>query len=457
MAAVRARLRALSLFARCSAVRITLARRPSVPFTVIRRPALRSTLSRRAAAVLCAAPLLLAANAGPEGGLQRVSIDPAATRDVWSRLPAPRGGSPEARLLGVYRLIGEGRSREALTAAEALVRDVPTFQLAQLVYGDLLMSRRSPLPAFGGGVAELGGNTPEQLEHLRKEASLRLQALLEMPPEGAVPRQFVELPATTRHAIAVDASRARLYLFERTEAGMRLAASHYVSLGRLGIGKSVEGDQRTPLGIYYITSRLDDRQVADFYGPGALPLNYPNEHDRRLGRTGSGIWLHGVPSESYSRAPLATDGCVVMSNDDLRRLIATVSPRTTPVVIASRLEWVTAPQAELDRRAALALVESWREAVSSADLQRLESFYSPRFLGSNGSSSTWRKRLAQRTHAGVRPTLLKDVSVLASHDDGEVLVVTFGEIAKGERRGLTKRQYWGKEGGQWKIFYEGVI
>ena len=32
-------------------------------------------------------------------------------------------------------------------------------------------------------------------------------------------------------------------------------------------------------------------------GDGAFPLNYPNEWDRRLNKTGSGIWLHGTPLE----------------------------------------------------------------------------------------------------------------------------------------------------------------
>ena len=52
---------------------------------------------------------------------------------------------------------------------------------------------------------------------------------------------------------------------------------------------------------------------------------------------------------------------------------------------------------------------------------------------------------------------LKEVSILSWRDQSEVLVVTFGEVPKGLRTGPVKRQYWGKEGGQWKIFFEGVI
>ena len=37
------------------------------------------------------------------------------------------------------------------------------------------------------------------------------------------------------------------------------------------------------------------------------------------------------------------------------------------------------------------------------------------------------------------------------------MVVTFGEVADGSRTGPTKRQYWVRQGNQWKIFFEGVI
>ena len=50
---------------------------------------------------------------------------------------------PEARLIEIYRLISQGQSRPALILAERLVKDQPHFQLAQLVYADLLLARSS--------------------------------------------------------------------------------------------------------------------------------------------------------------------------------------------------------------------------------------------------------------------------------------------------------------------------
>ena len=367
--------------------------------------------------------------------------------------------SPEARLIEVYKLIGAGNTRAALQKAEALTQDVPTFQLAQLVYGDLLMAQTGPISSMGNAPAGLVARAPQKLDQLRTEARRRLSALQERPPTNAVPAQFVQLPSTTRHAIAVDASRSRLYLFENGPNGLKLVSDHYASIGRLGADKSVQGDQRTPLGVYYITSRLEGKQLTDFYGSGALPLNYPNEYDRRLGRTGHGIWLHGVPSDSFARSPNSTDGCVALSNPELQGLLERVEPRTTPVVIAKNLDWVAPQQSQPQQRSLHNLLEGWRVARVTGDMARLLSFYSEAFAG-NGVKDLgqWRQTL-QRENAGQRNKSLelKDVAILKWQDRGDVMVVTFGELTNGQRNGPIKRQYWGKENGLWKIFYEGVI
>ncbi|MBC7992170.1 MAG: L,D-transpeptidase [Rhizobacter sp.] len=387
-----------------------------------------------------------------------VAFTPALSAAAKPRPAAVSQGSPEARLLEVYRLLGAGDSRQALVKAESLARDVPNFQLAQLVYGDLLLTRRGKLDAVAVPPSELPASAAAQWSQLRQEATLRLAALTERPPENAVPRQFIDIPPSTRHAIAVDASRSRMYLFVNNEHGLRLVSDHYVSLGKLGMDKKEQGDQRTPLGVYFVTSRLGGAQLKDFYGPGALELNYPNEYDRRRGKTGSGIWLHGVPPQNFARTPQSTDGCVVLANEDISHLLRDVSPRRTPVVIATRIDWVAPGQLDKERGMARALVEQWRQARSGGDVTKLLGFYSPQFSSGTADLAQWAKILDKEVNAGRgRESELKELSILAWRDTSEVLIVTFGEVLKGQLTGPMKRQYWGKEGGQWKIFFEGVI
>ncbi len=372
---------------------------------------------------------------------------------------ALRESQAEARLIEVYRLIGQASMREALAKAQGLVNDHPNFQLAQLVYGDLLAAQTRPVRVMGDAPDTMARAAGPLLAELREESQMRMKALRERPPAGAIPSQFVSLSQRNKHAIAVDASRSRLYLFENSATGVKLLADYYISVGKSGIEKVAEGDLRTPLGVYFITSNLDPKSLKDFYGSGALPINYPNPYDVKRGKTGSGIWLHGTPPGQFSRAPKATDGCVVLANPDLERIIGTVEVRTTPVVIAQKLDWVAPQSVQKDGKTFDAALQAWRSAKAGGDIARVLGFYTPDFTSNGKNLSDWSKSAlrAELDRSRGKDILLKDVSYLRWTDTADTMVVTFGEVNEGARTGPTKRQYWVRQGGQWKIFFEGVI
>ena len=385
---------------------------------------------------------------------------PAKAKPVQRvKQPAVANGDlAEARLLTIYQLMAKAQSSEALAKAEQLVKDRPDFQLAQLVYGDLLAARTRPVRVVGDVPEPLLTAGAPVLSELRDESQLRLKALRERPPAGALPSQFLALSARNKHAIAIDASRSRLYLLENRPTGLTLIADYYVSIGKSGLSKNAEGDLRTPMGVYFITSNLDPKSLKDFYGSGALPINYPNVLDSARGKTGGGIWLHGTPPGQFSRAPLATDGCVVLANPDLMALIRTVEVRTTPVVISQNLKWVTPTTARSESKPFEAALTAWQNAKSSGNMNQVLSFYSASF-NSNGMTLTqWTPSLrSELNKVQGRAIQLKDLSMLRWTDTADTMVVTFGEVAEGTRTGPTKRQYWVRQGNSWKIFYEGVI
>ncbi len=262
----------------------------------------------------------------------------------------------------------------------------------------------------------------ETLASLREESLLRLKALRDVPPHDGMPAEFLQLSPVTKHALAVDTSKARLYLLENNNGRLRVVSDFYISVGKLGDQKSVEGDLRTPLGAYYVVSNLDPRGLKDFYGAGALPINYPNPVDTLQGRTGRGIWLHGTPPNQFSRAPKATDGCVVLANPDLAQVIQAVEPGTTPVVIAKSLKWVRPAQLDAERHA------------FSQDFER------------------WRKdRIARQ------PASITDVSVVSWKDAMDSRMVTFMEHRVGQKRPMLLRQYWVREPKGWRVLDERVV
>jgi L,D-transpeptidase YnhG len=403
---------------------------------------------------------------------QRTPLKPAANgQAAQAKQAAPissRGYDAEGRLIQIYQAIGIGHTRSALKLAEQLVKDLPHFALAQLVYGDLLMAQTKPLQSFGAVPEATARAAPGVLSELREESLLRMRALREKPPAGMVPSALVRLSPRNRHAIAVDASRARLYVFENGAQGVRLIADYYMSVGKLGIDKNLEGDQRTPLGIYFITNTLHPKTLKDFYGAGALPINYPNPFDLRRGKTGSGIWLHGTPPEQFARAPKASDGCIVLSNPDLERILRTVEIRTTPVVIAHKLDWVNPNQSRPEISAFEQTWQQWHSAKSSGDLARTLSYYTADFDNYGRKLPDWSRALqAEMTRYKGLSVQVKDMAMLhwADSAGSATMVVTFSEVPTGPKvrqvTGPTKRQYWLRSpaatGNQWKMFFEGVI
>jgi L,D-transpeptidase YnhG len=370
----------------------------------------------------------------------------------------------EARLIQVYKLIGAGRAREALPLAEQLTKAFPTFHLGHLVYGDLLKLQTKPITALGdlpSGMSKLGELAA--LAELREESAQRVKALQEPPPAGTLPSQVLGISARNKHVIVVDASRSRLYLLENVAGELRLIQNHYISVGQAGIGKYVEGDNKTPLGVYYLTSTVNPKGLPPLYGGGALPINYPNPFDQRLGKTGSGIWFHGTMPDRYSRQPKSTNGCVVMANPDLLKLMAAVSVKTTPVIIANKIQWVKPEQLEAERQQFESSLSAWRTFKNSGQTDRLRNFYMNDFNDYGKTLDVWwPKTVSEIQKAKGKPFQWHEVTVLIWRPDlGEktphVMVVTYDEVAPGIKKPTTKRQYWMQSGTQWKIFFEGII
>lgn len=364
---------------------------------------------------------------------------------------------PEALLLDIYRDLGKNQLQEAQAKADALVAAYPHFRLGNLVRGDLLMMHARPVKGFGTAM-----DLPaDKLKDLRAEAIVRIRSLQERPDPHLIPSPLLQVGDDQKFVLVVDTSRSRMFVYENQGGQLRFVSDYYVSQGRYGVNKSREGDQRTPLGVYYVNARIPGPRLPDFYGTGALPLNYPNEWDKRNGRSGSGIWLHGTPSDNFSRPPLSSDGCVVLANPDLQSLYATAEVGKTVVVISDGIAFVDKNEWNRERGPANAFMDRWQQDMEAPEAEKVLANYSPSFRSSLGESlSTWFSR-QQKSLNGARPSSVKvrDLSLIRYPGKDELIVSTFTqETAVGKsKNAIRKRQYWQKEGSQWKIVYEGSV
>lgn len=390
-------------------------------------------------------------------GLLAGEFSYAARKPV--RAVAPAKANPETMLAEIHKDLAQHNLRAAQQKADALVEAYPTFRLGHLIRGDILLMHTRPVAALGAAamVPTAPVGTDAKLADLRREATVRMQAEPGRPSPTLLPRALLQMRKDQRHALIVDAKHSRLYLYENRNDQIRLLQDFYVSQGKLGINKLKEGDMRTPVGVYNIVGRLPGVKLPDLYGKGALPLDYPNDWDKVQGRGGSGIWVHGVPNETFSRPPLSTDGCVVVSNDDLNLLTRIVEVGKTPVLIGDQVEFVSKEQLERDLRVASSLVENWRRDVESRDETALRSLYSARFKSSNdGDLNTWLDK--NRYLPGVKniSVTVTDSAFFRQPSQEEMIVSSFTQqiVAGKFRHAVRKKQYWAREGKNWKIVAE---
>ena len=205
----------------------------------------------------------------------------------------------ETLLLASLGDLQQNQMNGAMDKLRVLLKEQPDFKLAQLIYADLMAAQV-------GTISSMGNNDltdQKALQGLISEARARMSVDRYKPKPDTIPGSLLKMSANQKHVIVVDTNLSRLYLFENHDGVPKLIRDYYVSYGRGGVDKRKRGDLKTPLGVYFTTGRLTDEQLPPRYGSGALPINYPNAWDQRLGHTGSGIWVHGSPKDTFSRAP----------------------------------------------------------------------------------------------------------------------------------------------------------
>lgn len=374
----------------------------------------------------------------------------------------------ESLLVKSLMQITEGNTKQALDTVNELIRTTPNFKLAHLIRGDLLSAQARQ---FGNHNPALIASSADEVKGLREEARMRIDHYFSADNERLVPNLSIKMDAEQQHLILVDTVKSRLFLYKKSTNGLTYESDYYITIGKNGADKTIEGDKRTPVGLYFSSKKLTT-PLSDFYGEGAYPLNYPNELDVHNKKTGSGIWLHGTPKETYSRPPRASDGCVVLSNPDLKKLEPVLARGNVPIIISDNVQWLDNNSASHKTAAIESLneaIEKWRADWVSQNTNHYLSNYSKDFFYSDGKLAEWseHKRRVQASKPKVTINI-NNVSMFSypSHNhhakktmnNDELIVVNFEQYYESPtlKNKMRKRQYWKNENNQWKIIYEGA-
>ncbi len=362
----------------------------------------------------------------------------------------------EDELIKTIDSLSQQQLDPALTRIEKLVNENPKFKLAQLIYADLLIAKAQPLNEFGARAKA----TPKALNELRSEAKQRWSHYISPPNKKLIPASIIKLSDKTDYAVIVELDHSRLYIFKNDNGVPKLVKDYYATIGKKGADKYVEGDNKTPIGVYNVTRFIADNKLPDLYGTGAFPIDYPNTWDKRLGKTGHGIWLHGTPTSTYSRPPLSSEGCVALSNDDFTNLRSFVDVRRSPVVITKKINWLSTEDWLEQQKNNTALLNNWVKDWESLDSQRYLSHYSKEKFRSGRKNYRWWSNHKTKVNANKSFINIKlnDVSIFRYPGVENMLEFSFQQDYRSNNYSKVgnKRLYWQRnKDQQWQIIYEG--
>ena len=272
------------------------------------------------------------------------------------------------------------------------------------------------------------------------------------------PSYLLELPDSVTDILIADTGGASMHRFKRAGKDIIEVDERYMSIGLHGVRKEKAWDKKTPLGIYFITERLDTTRLDDRYGVAAFPLDYPNAWDRHNERTGDGIWLHGVDHKNPLRPPLDTDGCLALPNEEILRLADDLEPFVTPVIVARTLTWASASEIEGLRAEFRLVLDAWRRSLEDGDLLTYLSLYADDFGYRDMDKAEWSYyRHAVFNARQLKAVTLSDVLLLKDPEDPDLFLSRFNQVLTTDTGAVstTKRLYWRRlSGDAWRIVSE---
>ena len=206
------------------------------------------------------------------------------------------------------------------------------------------------------------------------------------------PKQILNLSSDVRvatNALLADKSKRQLSLIDSESLAKGGTKQDYtIDIGKNSGDKKKRDDRRTPEGIYRLLERKTPPEIPfETYGSLAFTTNYPNYFDKGENKTGGGIWLHSVPD----KIPLTrgSRGCVVLRNDDIKKIESSILLNKTFLIIDSQIDWINQEDHSKAKDFALSWFNQWRTQWQEQKLDKYIENYSEEFSAPPFNKKTW--------------------------------------------------------------------
>ena len=187
--------------------------------------------------------------------------------------------------------------------------------------------------------------------------------------KGQIPDSIVAF--SSGYAVVVDKEHQKLYVFYKSGKYSKVFET-VCSTGKNPGSKRIAGDAKTPNGIFFATRILENPGPPETYGSLAFTLDYPTLSDKRAGKDGNNIWIHGTTKPLL---PQQSNGCVVLSDEDMKKLANFIHLNRTPVIISESINWVDQDYLSDSRDEFEKILWSWNKAFVEKNLKEIDSLY----------------------------------------------------------------------------------
>ena len=252
----------------------------------------------------------------------------------------------------------------------------------------------------------------------------------------ALPSSIIKLPEN-ENVILVEKKTQTLFLYASKAHDLFIRFQVPCSTGEVFGIKQKAGDRKTPEGIYFLNDEYEDKYLSPIYGIKAFPTDYPNFIDKRAGKNGSAIWIHGT---NKKLKPMDSNGCIALENSNILKLSDYVKLNSTPVIMVQEIDKTDQATLIKQQKEIILLLDQWVESIEKGSYHDYLSFYSSEYLPDISWWEQWVKirKEADKLDAGLGVKM--DRTGIYYHNHVFVVLFDYFLTIKNEKLWLGKRK-----------------